>query len=191
MRGVIRVKRDRHNPREASTGWSLHPAAIPRSHLPSRRYITARTTCSHPPHRENQSLFFPAGGRGLSFLLSNAPGLLLLQLELAFYKWCLFAWPFQIFSLDNCSGCSVPHLIPVLLPIWQMLNIGWYSNWDSHTFIHAFIHEFMPYMCSECLSVPVTHCPRSWKQRGDAPAWQSPIWIREPERKQIFEKVNK
>lgn len=93
------------------------PPSIPQLHH-------CRTKFSPHKHRENQSLFFLAGGRGLSFLFSYAPGILFLQSEFVFYKQCLLVWPFQNFSLDNFSGCSVPYLIPVLLPFWQTLNIS-------------------------------------------------------------------
>lgn len=43
-------------------------------------------------------------------------------------------------SLSNCSGCFVPHLIPVLLPVWHILNISSYSNWGCHLFIHLSFH---------------------------------------------------
>lgn len=79
------------------------------------------------PNRLSGTSPFQLGrGQGASFSLPSVPGLLFLQAELVFYKQgCLPAWPFQTFSLGNCSGYSVLYLIPVLLPGWQILNISW------------------------------------------------------------------
>lgn len=110
-----------------------HPLAATRSHPPS----SAPGPRASQPQQSKWSLSFPAGGRGPIFLALKCPGLLFLQAELVFYKWyCWLVWPFQTFSLGNCSGCFAPHLIPVLLPVWQILNVSWYSNWDCHLFVH-------------------------------------------------------